>query len=181
MAWEPRKRLSLWFAIGVIWLLAGNVKGSETEEQLVQHIQSEQNPVKKAKDEIKLAKLKFLQIHDAFSQGQVQTGTKLLGTFVETMKNSWKTLQDSGRKAVKQPEGFRELEISLREQVRSLQDLERTVSYFDRAPLGNAEHELEQTRAEVLQALFPGTPPKTGKNPSTVPNPVRQGSAQTEH
>ena len=90
------------------------------------------------------------------------------------MKTSWKLLQDSGRKASKQPEGFRELEISLREDVRSLQDLGRTVSYFDRAPLVNAAQELEQMRAEVLHALFPGDKPRTGKGspaPQTTTSP----------
>ena len=79
------------------------------------------------------------------------------------MKTSWKLLQDSGRKASKQPDGFRELEISLREDVRVLQDLGRTVSYFDRAPLVNAAQELEQMRGEVLHALFPGGNPGPAK------------------
>jgi len=180
MAREPRKRLSIWLAIGVIWLSGGYAQGRETEEQLLQRIQGEQNPVKKAKDEIKLATLKLEQLHEAYSQGKVEAGTKLLGTFVETMQTSWKTLQGSGRKAAKQPEGFRELEISLREHVRSLQDLERTVSYYDRAPLGNAEHELEQTRAEVLRALFPGTPPRTGKNSPAPPAPASPAAPKQE-
>jgi predicted Zn-dependent protease len=137
--------------------------GRETEEQLLQRIQSEQNPVKKAKDEIKLANLKFTQVHDAYSQGHIEAGIKLLGTFVDTLKTSWKFLQESGRKASKQPEGFRELDISLRENGRALQDLARTVSYFDRAPLEDAAQQLDQMRDEVLHALFPGGNPRTLK------------------
>jgi len=90
------------------------------------------------------------------------------------MKASWKLLQDSGRKASKQPEGFRELEIALRENVRLLQDLGRTVSYFDRPPLVNAAQELEQMRYEVLHALFPGGNPRTLKGsppPQTTTSP----------
>jgi hypothetical protein len=92
------------------------------------------------------------------------------------MKSSWKFLQNSGRKASKQPEGFRELDISLRENVRTLQDLGRTVSYFDRAPLMNAAQQLDQMRDEVLHALFPedkthnrkGTPaPQTTTSPES--------------
>ena len=155
--------LPVWLAVLGILLVGLCAKGRETEAQLLQRIQTEQNPVKKAKDEIKLASLKLTQVQDAYSQGHIEAGAKLLGTFVDTMKTSWKLLQDSGRKASKQPEGFRELEIALREDVRSLQDLERTVSYFDRAPLVNAAQELEQMRAEVLHALFPGDNPRTGK------------------
>ncbi|MGO8787358.1 MAG: hypothetical protein ACLQVL_08250 [Terriglobia bacterium] len=144
--------------------------GRETEEQLLQRIQSEQNPVKKAKVEIKLANLRLTQVQDAYSQGHIEAGAKTLGAFVDTMKTSWKLLQDSGRKASKQPDGFRDLEISLREDVRVLQDLGPKVSYFDRAPVVNAGQELEKMRGEVLHALFPGGEPRTRKG--SVPPPA---------
>jgi hypothetical protein len=159
---------------GILVLAGSTALGRETEEQLLQRIQSEPNPVKKAKVEIKLARLKLTQVQDAYAQGQIEAGVKLLGEFVGVMKTSWKLLQDSGRQAAKQPEGFRELEIALREDDRSLQDLERTVSYYDRTPLVNAAQELEQMRSDVLHALFPGGPPRTGKGlppPPTVTSP----------
>jgi len=156
-------------------LLAGLcAMGRETEEQLLQRIQSEQNPVKKAKDEIKLASLKLTQVREAYSQGHIEEGAKLLVTLTDTTKASWKILQNSGRRASKQPEGFRELEIALREDVRTLQDVGRTVDFYDRAPLENAAQELEKMRGEVLHALFPGAPPRTLKGsapPPTVTNP----------
>jgi hypothetical protein len=142
----------------------------ETEAQLLARIQNEQNPVKRAKDEIKLSKLRLAQAQDAYSQGDVDAGTKLLATFVEDLKSAWKLLQGSGRKAVKQPEGFRELEISLREDARPLQDMGRRLPYFDRDPVDKAAQELERMRAEVLQALFPA-----GKSPPLHASPSPQG------
>ncbi len=174
MARERWAVLPVWLALLGIFLAGLCAMGSETQEQLRQRIQTEQNPVKKAKDEIKLANLKLSQVQDAYSQGHIEAGANALGTFVDTMKTSWKLLQDSGRKASKQPDGFRELEISLREDVRTLQDLGRTVSYFDRAPLVNAAEELERMRGEVLHALFPGGEPRTRKgspSPPTVTSP----------
>ena len=53
------------------------------------------------------------------------------------------------------PQGFKELDIELREDARLLEDLKRRISYFERDPLEKAEKEVEQVRAEVLQALFP--------------------------
>jgi hypothetical protein len=148
--------------------------GRETEEQLLQRIQSEQNPVKKAKDEIKLSRLKLTQVQNAYSQGHLEEGAKLLSALIDALKSSWKVLQDSGRKASKHPEGFRELDISLRESERALEDLERTVSYFDRAPLVNAAKQLDQTRDEVLHALFPEEKSHNRKGspaPQPTPNP----------
>jgi hypothetical protein len=166
------------FAVLGILLAGVRAAARETEEQLLQRIQSEPNPVKKAKIEIKLASLKLAEVQDAYTQGHVDAGVKLLGTFLDSMKSSWKCLQDSGRKAVKQPDGFRDLEISIRENTRVLQDLGRTVGYFDRAPIANAEQDLEQLRGEVLHALFPerttpqakpAPPASAVKNPGSTP------------
>lgn len=157
--------VSVWLAVLVILLPGLRAVGVESEAQLLNRIQSQKNPVKKAKDEIKLARLRLTQVHDAYSQGHIEEGVKLLGEFSDEMKTSWKLLQDSGRKASKQPDGFRELEIELREDARTLRDLGQTVSYFDRAPLTKAEQELEQMRFEVLHALFPGEKPRTRKPP----------------
>jgi hypothetical protein len=159
----------LYVSLSVVAVLCPGswAQGFDTEQQLLARLQSEQNPVKKAKDEIKLSKLKLIQVHDAYVQGHVEEGTKLLGTFLDEIKTSWKLLQDSGRKASRQPEGFRELEIALREDVRALHDLGPTVSYFDRGPLLNAEKELDQMRIEVLNELFPGG--KGHKNPAAPP------------
>ncbi len=156
-------------ALAGILLAAGCAMGRETEEQLLQQIQAEQNPVKKAKDEIKLANLKLTQIQQAYAQGHIEAGAKSLGAMTDALKAAWKTLQDSGRVAVKQPQGFRELEIALREDVRALQDLAHTVSYLDRAPLEKAAEELDHVRSEVLHAQFPGRPPRTLKGSPPPP------------
>jgi len=161
--------LAIGWALWVVLLGGSYALGRETEEQLLARIQSEQNPVKKAKEQIKLSRLQFEKVHNAYTQGHVDEGNKLLGVFVGTLKASWKLLQDSGRKASRQPEGFRELEIALREDVRSLQDLARTVNFFDRAPLSEAAVELEKMREEVLHEQFPGEPPRTHKGEPTPP------------
>jgi hypothetical protein len=166
-------RLSVWLALLVVMSALCWASGHETEAQLLQRIQNEQNPVKKAKYEIKLANLKLMQVQDAYSQGNIDAGTNLLGTFVEHMKTSWQLLQASGRKAVKQPEGFRELEISLREDARLLEDVARRLSYFDRGPVEKAGRELERMRVDVLQALFPAvkSPPLNASPPPQRPAP----------
>jgi len=150
------------------------VPAPQTDEQAQHRLQGQQNLVKKAKVEIKLSRMKLTEVEDAYSNGRIEQGAKLLGALVGQMKGSWKLLQDSGRKASKQPDGFRELEIALREHARALQDLERRVSYFDRAPLTNAAQEFEQMRSEVLQELFPDDKTHNHKGapaPQTVPKP----------
>jgi hypothetical protein len=176
MAWKRGTIILGWLAVlGILFAGSGAI-GRDTEEQLLQQIQSESNPVRKAKIEIKLGKLKLTQVQGAYTQGHIEEGAKLLDTFVGVMKTSWKLLQDSGRQASRQPDGFRELEIALREHARSLQDLQRTVSYFDRAPLVKATQELEQMRAEVLHSLFPGGGTRLHKQPAPPPSVTNPGN-----
>jgi len=165
--------LACWLILSVLVLPSRAAGGSDTEEQLLQRLQAEPNPVKKAKDEIKLARLKLTQIQNAYTQGQIEAGAKHLGTFIDEMQASWKFLQESGRVASKHSDGFRELDIALRENVRALEDLERTISYFDRAPLVNAVQELNHLRDEVLHALFPQekTHDRKGEPPPATTSP----------
>jgi hypothetical protein len=160
--------LPIGLAFAGLLLAAPSAVGRDTEEQLVERIKSEPNPVKKAKAEVKVSRFQLAKVQDAYSHGRVEDGAKLLATFMETLNTSWKLLHDSGRTAAKHPEGFRELEIALREDGRALKDLERVVDYFDRAPLEGAVKDLEQMQGQLIHELFPGGSSRN-KNGSTSP------------
>jgi len=166
--------LAVW---GMVFLRGMCASARETEEQLLEHIQSEPNPVKKAKYEIRFANLKLEQARDAYEQRDVQLGSKLLEVFVEHMKTSWRILQESGRQAAKQPQGFKELDISLRQDVRLLEDLRHRVAYFDRGPVDKAAQEMERVRSEVLRALFPAAKPRDTNPPAAPQNFVASGAS----
>jgi hypothetical protein len=161
---------------GVFFLRGSPALGRETEEQLLERLQREQNPVKKAKYEIKLADLKLQQARAAYQQRDLELGAKLLGALVEHMKSSWKILQESGRQAAKQPQGFKELEISLRQDGRLLDDLRHRLAYLDRDPVERATEELEQIHSQVLEALFPGAKRHTRNPPAAPKNFVTSGA-----
>jgi len=168
--------LAVWGMVSLACLCAF---GSETEELLLRRIESESNRVKKAKDEIRLADLKLEQARNAYEQGDVQVGAKLLEAFVGDMETAWKILQESGRQAAKQPQGFKELDISLRHDGRLLEDLEHRVAYFDRGPVEKAAEEMEHLRAEVLRALFPGAK-QQAPNPPAAPKGFVASGASSE-
>ncbi len=128
---------------------------ADSEEDLLARIQRESNPVKKARYEIRLGRTKLFRAIDAFNQGRVDQCHQMIGSYVEHMKSSWETLRRSGRRAARQPSGFKELDIALREDQRFLDDLKRRMPYDDRDPVEKAAREVEQIRNEVLRALFP--------------------------
>jgi ADP-ribose pyrophosphatase YjhB (NUDIX family) len=156
MIW--RALLSIAFLlIGVPVFLASpsSAPPSETEAQLLARMQKEHDPVRKSKEETRLARIKLQQVVQTYQQGDAEQGAQLVSAYLGRIKDSWEVLRSSNRDAARAPQGFRELDIELREDERMLDDLKRRVSYFDRDPIEKAAKEIEQVRAEVLQALFP--------------------------
>ncbi len=137
---------------------------ADTEEDLLARIQREHNPVKKAKYEARLGRVKLLEAIDAYDKGNLERCQELLGAYLERMKGSWETLRSSGRQAVKQYQGFKELDIALREDARLLEDLKHRLPYSERSAVEKAVQEVERIRSEVLGALFPVQRPAASRN-----------------
>jgi hypothetical protein len=156
MIWRALLTIAL-LSTGVPVSLAGAsfAPSSETEEHLLARIQKETDPIKKSKGVTRLARIKLEQAIQAYGHGNIEQGAQLVSVYLGRIKDSWKILRSSGRNAARSPQGFKELDIELREDVRLLDDLKRRVSYFDRGPLEQTGKDLEQVRTEVLQALFP--------------------------
>jgi hypothetical protein len=156
MIW--RVLLSIAFLlIGAAVFLAGGSSPppSETEAQLLARLEKEHDPVKKSKEETRLARIKLQQAIQACEEGNTEQGAQLISAYLDRIKDAWQHLRSSGRNAARDSRGFKELDIELREDARLLDDLKRRISYFERGPIEKAEKEVEQERAEVLQALFP--------------------------
>jgi len=164
-------------AAGLV-ILAGALLGSaaartrDTEEQLLARLQSEHNPVRRAKYEMQLGQMKLEQSIEAYEQGNVELGGPLLDAYLERMKDAWQTLHSSGRNAARQPQGFKELDIALRQDSRLLEDLTHRISFYDRGPVEKVAKEIEGIRSEVLRALFPAErSPAPGGTPTRPRGP----------
>jgi hypothetical protein len=134
---------------------AGSARHADSEEDLLARIQRENDPVRKAKYEIRLGRVKLEQAIDAYDQGHLEQCQKLLAAYLERMRGSWETLRSSGRRASRHPQGFKELDIALREDGRLLDDLKRRIPALDRGPAEKTAQEVEELRSEVLRVLFP--------------------------
>jgi hypothetical protein len=127
--------------------------------KLREQIERERNPVKKAKLEIRLARVDLEQGLNAYDQNHIRRGQRLLDAYVQTMNESWNLLKGSGRNAVKNPSGFMQLEIALRENARLLNDLEQRVTYLEQSPIRKTLGAMNRLHAHVLMAIFPGAAP----------------------
>ncbi len=148
--------LAVWVAVGASAPSALlPARQADTEEDLLARIQREHNPVKRAKYKIRLGRVKLFEAIEAYDKSDLERCQQLLGVYLEQMKDSWETLRTSGRPAVRQPQGFKELDIALREDARLLEDLRHRIPYSDRSAVEKTIREVERIRGEVLGALFP--------------------------
>jgi len=146
-----------------VWLIAAaallgaasRIPRRDNEQDLLNRLQQETRPVKKAKYEIRLARLKLLEATDAMDRSEPEKIRELLSLYLAHIHTSWQLLQSSGRNAFRKPEGFKELDIALRRDDRMLTDLGHRLPYFERGDVENAAKEIEQIRAEVIKVLFP--------------------------
>ena len=145
-----------WLMVGVAFLDAlAAAPRQDTEEDLQSRLQREPNPVKKARHEIRLGRLKLLEAIDAYDKQDANKAQDLLGAYLTHIRSSWQLLQSSGRNAFRHPEGFKELEIALREDGRFIEDLSHRLSFFDRSNVVKTAKEVEQIRAAVIKEIFP--------------------------
>lgn len=152
------------FLVGGVFLplicgCLASARHGDSEQDLLPRIQRASNPVKRAKYEIRLGRVKLHEAIEACNQGHVDQCHQILGDYLERMKSSWETLRRSGRRASRQPQGFKELDIALREDSRLLEDLKHRVPYLDRDPIEKTAQGIEEIRGEVLRALFPDERP----------------------
>jgi hypothetical protein len=149
-------------AFSLVWMVVAvglrppfGARQPDSEQDLLVRFEREQNPVKKSIGATRLAQLKLQQATDAYAKSDLDQGQKLLGDYLKWVKSSWDLLKSSGRPAERKPQGFKELDIALREDARQFGDLEHRAPFTDREPVTKAAQEAEKIRGEVLAVLFP--------------------------
>ncbi len=141
-------------------------KSTDKEEDLTARIAKENNPVKKAKFEIRLGELKLDRAFAAYDQGKFDECWKQLDAYLSQMRAAWETLDGSGREASKKPDGFKQLDIALRKSRRLLEDFGMRVTFEERQEVERVRKQTEELRNSVLNVLFPAPPPKKPKKES---------------
>jgi hypothetical protein len=149
--------IAVGLALGAATFATPRVQGREEDkdEKLAEQIEAEKNPIKKAKFEVRLGRLKLNHAVDACEKDDHPRCQEFLGSFLTLMKGSWNRLEATGRVAAKEVDGFKQLDIALREESRQLEDLKHRVPYQDMDAITSAQKETDQLRAQVLHALFP--------------------------
>lgn len=153
------------------------------EEKLTAKIAREKNPGKKARLQMKLAKIKLIEANEAYLKKDFAEGKSLLKEYLEQIKTSWVTLQNSKEPVKKHLNAYMTLEMSLDHDERFLKDLREGVPYPHSEFVKQIENESKMVHDQVLEALFPSgflREPRTRSPKHTKrPAPAKAGAAKS--
>lgn len=128
--------------------------------------EQEADPVRKARA---LAKLGDDQIDQARKELKADDDVASLHTleqYRDEIQHMAEALKATGVDAEKKPAGFKELQISLRESVRRIDDLILSLPVDKRPFFREVRTDLVKTQNELIDALFPRQPDRNSKKPN---------------
>jgi hypothetical protein len=130
------------------------------------HFAQETDPVRKAKLVPQLADAEFREIHAQVDAGNISEAAQIADQMRDEALTSQKALDAKGRDAEKHPDGYRQLQISVRESLRRVNDVLVGLSTEDQQAFLQTRKDLEELDHLLLHALFPGS---SGNKPAPAP------------
>src|SRR5437016_1188358 len=112
------------------------------------------DPVDRTKIDIDISDILLSMVSDAVRSGEPEVLGKRLNEYVEAIEDAHQAMMKTGRDAHRKPKGFKDLEISLRRQIRILDDIGRGLTYDQREPVEKAKQQASDIRDDLLKALF---------------------------
>lgn len=147
----------------------GRSNDNDKEQKQITRIEHETNPGKKAKLQLHLAKMKLAEADKAYRSRNFEGGKAILKQYLDEVQNSWVTLQGTGSAIRKHLGVLKDLEISLRENDRFLEDMRHRVPYPESDFVKEIEKESSEVHSQVLDAIFPEEYTPKGKRKPSPP------------
>ncbi len=113
------------------------------------------NPVTRTRIQIRISDLLISFVGDAVDVGDVELIEERIGEYRTVVLAARDTMVNSGRNALNDASGYRDLEIALRQHARQLGDIGSQLTFEPRQPLDRLIEEISEVRGEMLDILFP--------------------------
>jgi hypothetical protein len=127
--------------------------------------EQETDPVRKARALVKLGDDQIDEARKQLKNGDEVASLHTLELYRDEVRHVAELLRGTGVDPEKKPAGFKELQISLRETVRHIDDLILTLPVDKRPFFREVRTDLVNTQNELIDALFPRQPDRNSKKP----------------
>jgi hypothetical protein len=126
--------------------------------QLRSRYDRESDPVRKAKRLVPLGDAEFDDIQKQMADGNMSSALGELREYQTQVDAVEKGLDAKGRNAEKHPNGYKELQFSLRESLRRLNSVIVNLTSDQQPPFLEIRKSLEDLNHRLITELFPGQP-----------------------
>jgi hypothetical protein len=127
------------------------------------------NAVDRAKALAKLGRDEYTAARQAIDDGKTDAALQFLNDYNNQAVATHEALLKTGVDAEKHSNGFRQLQISVRERERELRDLMTRVEFDRRQPFEDLEKGLDALNQKLIQELFPNLPPNKQRKKADNP------------
>ena len=128
--------------------------------------EQEADPVRKARALVKLGADQVAQARKQLNDGEDVASLHTLEQYRDEIQHMSEALKATGADAERKPAGFKELQISVRENVRRIDDLILTLPVDKRPFFREVRADLVKTQNDLIDALFPRQPDRSSKKPN---------------
>src|SRR5262245_45373992 len=118
------------------------------------------DPVERTRSYIVISDILLSFASDAVKDGTPEELGVLMDQYVTAIRSAHDTMVESKRDPERRPQGYRDLELALRAQTRSLRDIGTQLLVDQREPLDRAGAVAVSIREELLRLLFPQQKPQ---------------------
>jgi hypothetical protein len=131
---------------------------ARTTEQLRSRFSQEADPVHKTKLLLPLGDSEFRDAQAALAEGKNSEALDILKQYLDEAQSCDKALDAKFADPERHPNGFKQLQISVREALRRLGALIVGLSADDRGPFVDIRNQLDEMDRHLIQQLFPRQP-----------------------
>jgi hypothetical protein len=153
-------------AIASLALIAPLAAQSRLAADLARYEQ-DSDPVHKSRDLVKLGDDQIEESRKQLKVGDDVGSLHTLEQYRDEIRHMAEALKSTGVDAEKKPAGFKELQISIRENVRRIDDLILSLPVDKRPFFREVRTDLVKTQNELIDALFPRKPDRNSKTPGS--------------
>jgi hypothetical protein len=142
----------------LVALVARPLLAQDRTAELRAHFEKETDPVRKAKLVAPLADAEFRDMHEKIDAGDLAGAAEIAEQVFEEAQAAKKSLDATKRNAETHPDGYKQLEISVRESMRRLDDIMVSLARDDQKPLAEIRKDLDELDRQMIHQLFPKRP-----------------------
>ena len=148
----------LWLAALAVSLLAGPALAQNRTAKLRSAFEQQAGAIEKAKLMLRLGEAEFRDARREVAAGNLPQAAAILAQYRAEAQLCAQGLEATGRDAEKHPEGFKQLQISLRQSLRRLNEILVGLPADDQAPFLAVHKDLDELNRRLIRKLFPRQP-----------------------